>query len=238
MKGVILSISTRASIVDITHEIGSGDVQAGAFALAASYSFFPKGTVHVAVVDPGVGSRRQAIAAKTAHGFFVGPDNGILWLALARQEIEGVHAIQNLKYCRQPVSQTFHGRDIFAPVAAHLSRGLAIQKLGPVAKDFVRLNWPKPTRKGGKLEGEVIYVDRFGNGITNIPGEEAIRADASCEILTKPRRQCAIRTFYQAVPVGQLVAVPGSTGFLEVAINGGSAREKAGLKVGTRVAVR
>ena len=135
MKGVILGIQPRARVVDITHEIGGGEVRAGAFALRASYSFFPQGTVHIAVVDPGVGSPRRALAVQTANYFFVGPDNGVLSFALMRERIKSIHALENEKYFLKPVSRTFHGRDIFAPVAAHLSRGVSIQTFGPRLKD-------------------------------------------------------------------------------------------------------
>src|SRR5208283_126339 len=144
MKGVILSRCPRAAIVDITHEIPAGDIRAGAFALAAGCRFFPKGTVHVAVVDPGVGSARHAIVVQTANYFFVGPDNGVLSFALAKEKIKTIRRLENKGIFLQPVSCTFHGRDIFAPVAARLCRGFPIHKLGPLQKDFVRLPWPEP----------------------------------------------------------------------------------------------
>ena len=157
-------------MVDLTHDLPPGDIRGGAFALAASHRFFPKGTIHVAVVDPGVGSRRRAIAVQTAKGVFVGPDNGVLSWALAKEKVRAIHALENEAYFLQPVSRTFHGRDIFAPVAAHLSRGVPIQKLGPALKDFVRLDWPEPRVRRGGFEGEVVYIDRFGNAITNLEG--------------------------------------------------------------------
>lgn len=134
MKGVILGINPRASIVDVTHEIPGGDVRGGAFVLAASYRFFSRGTVHVAVVDPGVGSRRDAIAAQTVDYFFVGPDNGVLSLALSGEKIKVIRRLENKKFFLKPVSQTFHGRDILALVAAWLSKGTPCPKLGPVLK--------------------------------------------------------------------------------------------------------
>ena len=183
MKGVIASIAPRSTVVDLTHDLPPGDIRGGAFALAASHRFFPKGTIHVAVVDPGVGSRRKAIAVQTAKGVFVGPDNGVLSWALAKEKIRAIHALENEAYFLQPVSRTFHGRDIFAPVAAHLSRGVPIQKLGPALKDFVRLDWPEPRVRRGGFEGEVVYIDRFGNAITNLEGGLVEGSDrASCEI--------------------------------------------------------
>src|ERR1022692_3910288 len=137
MKGVMIRIQPRATLVDITHEVRAGDIPGGAFALAAAWRFFPKGTIHVAVVDPGVGSTRKAIAVQTPEHWFVGPDNGVLSWALARQKVMAIHSLENGAYFAHPVSQTFHGRDIFAPVAAHLSRGVPIRKLGAALKDFV-----------------------------------------------------------------------------------------------------
>ena len=238
MKGVIASIAPRCTVVDLTHDLPPGNIRGGAFALAASYGFFPKGTIHVAVVDPGVGSRRMAIAVQTARGVFVGPDNSVLSWALAKEKIRAIHALENEAYFLQPVSQTFHGRDIFAPVAAHLSRGVPIQKFGPALKEFVRLDWPEPRARRGGLEGEVVYIDRFGNAITNLEGgllEGSGRA--SCEVHGKRRWNCPLKTFYQAVPPKTPVALVGSSGFLEIAVNGGSAEKVLGVRVGTRVVI-
>ena len=169
MKGSILSINPHAHIVDITHCVSPGDIRAGAFSLAASCRFFPEGTIHVAVVDPGVGGGRKAIAVRTPAQFFVGPDNGVLSAALRDQKIEAVHRLENPKYLLSFVSRTFHGRDVFAPVAAHLSLGLPIRKLGPAQADWVRLPFPAIDSGRDRIDGEVVYIDRFGNGITNIP---------------------------------------------------------------------
>ena len=200
---------------------------------------FPKAQFTWLVVDPGVGSRRKAIAVQTAKGVFVGPDNGVLSWALAKEKITAIHALENEAYFLQPVSQTFHGRDVFAPVAAHLSRGVPIKKLGPALKDFVRLDWPEPRRQRGGIEGEVVYIDRFGNAITNLESS-LLRgsAGASCEVYAKRRRVCPLRTFYQAVAPKTPVALVGSSGFLEIAVNGGSAEKLLGVRIGTRVVLR
>src|SRR2546427_1252116 len=161
MKGVILGLQPRAHLVDITHEIPAGNICAGAFALAASYKFFSKRTVHVAVVDPGVGSRRRAIAVQTMNYLFVGPDNGVLSLALAREKIKAVHQITNEQLFLRPVSHTFHGRDIFAPVAANLSKGLPLGQVGAPLKAFVKLSWPEPQRAANSIKGEIVYNDHF-----------------------------------------------------------------------------
>ena len=239
MKGVVLGIAPRAQIVDISHDIAAGGIRAGAFALAASCTFFPKQTIHVAVVDPGVGSRRRAIAVQTANYFFVGPDNGVLSLALAREKIKAVHQITNEQLFLRPVSNTFHGRDVFAPVAANLSRGLPIRKVGAPIREFVKLTWPEPQLTANSIKGEIIYIDRFGNAITNIDNALlAALAKGTCEIIVRGKRLCALHLFYQAVPHGSTVAVPSSSGFLELAVNGGSATKKHKLNVADAVVVR
>lgn len=236
MKGVIAGIEPTANVIDLTHDLPPGDIPGGAFALAASHRYFPKGTVHVAVIDPGVGSSRKAIAVQTANGVFIGPDNGVLSWALAKEKVRAIHALENEACFVCPVSQTFHGRDVFAPVAAHLSRGVPIQKLGPALKDFVRLAWPVPRVRRGGIEGEVVYIDRFGNAITNLEARLLRGSDgASCQIYSRRRWNCPLRTFYQAAPPKRPVALVGSSGFLEIAINGGSAEKVLGLRVGTRV---
>jgi len=236
MKGVILGINPKVSVVDICHEIAPGDIRTGAFALMASYRFFPKGTVHVAVVDPGVGSERKPIAVQTANYIFVGPDNGVLSFALANEKIKSIQRLENDRYFLKPISHTFHGRDIFAPVAAHLSRGVAIDKLGPKQKEIVQLTWPEPEISKKLIRGEVIYVDRFGNAITNIENA-SLDSKRRLHVLIAGKRICAVEPFYQSVPVGKTVAVPGSSGFLEIAINGGSATKSLRLKTGDKLTV-
>jgi S-adenosyl-L-methionine hydrolase (adenosine-forming) len=239
MKGVIASLAPGTSVVDLTHDLPPGDIRGGAFALAASFRFFPKGTVHLAVVDPGVGSRRRAIAVQTGNGVFVGPDNGVLSWALTKEKIRAIRALEIEAYFLQPVSRTFHGRDVFAPVAAHLSRGVPIQKLGPALKDYMRLDWPEPRARRDGFAGEVVYIDRFGNAITNLESRLLRGADtASCEIYGRRRRVCPLRNYYQAVATKTPVALVGSSGFLEIAVNGASAEKVLGLRIGTRVVLR
>lgn len=239
MKGVIASINPRATVVDIAHAIHNGNVRAGAFALAASYKYFPKGTVHVAIVDPGVGGKRRAIAIQTQRYFFVGPDNGVLSFALRGERIKTVRALKNETYFLKPVSQTFHGRDVFAPVAAHLARGVSTAKFGPAMRDFVRLDWPEPKVLSKSVEGEVVYIDKFGNAITNIPATTVTSLGREILRIFKGRKRiCAIGTHYQSVPARQAVAVPGSSGYLEIAVNGGNASAILGLHIGDPIDVR
>jgi S-adenosylmethionine hydrolase len=239
MKGVIATINPSATVVDVSHAIPSGDIRAGAFALAASYKYFPIGTVHLAIVDPGVGSKRRRIAVQTERYLFVGPDNGVLSFAVRSEEIRSVRALENETYFLKPVSQTFHGRDVFAPIAAHLARGVSIAKLGPAVTNFVRLDWPEPKAVGKSTQGEVIYIDRFGNAITNIPASTVSRPGSEhFEIFKGRKRICRIGTHYQSVSERQAVAVPGSSGYLEIAVNGGNASAMLGLRAGDRVTFR
>jgi S-adenosylmethionine hydrolase len=236
MKGVIATISLKTTVVDISHAIASGDIRAGAFALAASYKYFPRGTVHVAIVDPGVGSNRTAIAIQTERYFFVAPDNGVLSYAIRGEKIKAIRALQNKAYFLEPVSQTFHGRDVFAPVAAHLAQGAPLAKFGPPVTTFVRLDWPEPKVDRNSIKGEVIYIDKFGNVITNIFA--ASLRGKHFEIFKGRNRLCALATHYQAVPAGRAVSVPGSSGYLEIAVNGGNASASLDLKLGDRVDIR
>jgi len=230
MKGVILGINPQVTIVDLTHEIPAGDIRAGAFALAASYKCFPRLTVHCAVVDPGVGSERAPIAVKTSDYWFVGPDNGVLSFALAQEKVREVRRLDNDEYFRKPVSHTFHGRDIFAPAAAHLSNGVPMNSLGSEVNEFVRVAWPQVNIDGGVTHGQVIYIDRFGNCITNI-------SSVASNVRVAGRIECPVKKFYQEVPSGQPLAMMGSTGFLEIAVNGGHAAKALGLKLGDVVEV-
>lgn len=226
MKGVILGIEPHATIVDITHEIPAGDIRAGAFALAASYRCFPRNSVHVAVVDPGVGTKRAAIAVHTADYLFVGPDNGVLSFALAREKSVETRRLDNDAYFHKPVSHTFHGRDIFAPVAARLTQGVAFDSLGATLYETVRLPWPS--------QPQIIYIDRFGNAITNI----SVVSPAAKIASVAGKVECGVAQCYAQVPAGKPVALIGSAGFLEIAVNGGSAAQQFGLKIGDAVEIR
>lgn len=239
MKGVIAGIAPEAKVIDITHEIPPGNIRAGAFALATSFSFFPKGTIHVAVVDPGVGGSRAPIAVQTEDYIFVGPDNGVLSWAWERQKAHSIWLLDQRKFFRKPVSRTFHGRDIFAPVAAHLSTGKPLEQFGHEACFYLTLPWPKPRLSKDRVTGQVLYIDRFGNALTNI--SEASLGEFSKkkpQVILNEQPLCTVQQFYQAVPEGKAVAVFGSNGFLEIAVNGGNAAQQLKLRLDQAVTVK
>jgi S-adenosylmethionine hydrolase len=230
MKGVILSIAPDVQIVDITHEIKAFDVVEGAFLIDSAYRYFPKGTVHVIVVDPGVGSARRPIAAAADGHVFVAPDNGVLSHVLERE----VYHIQNRSLFLESVSRTFHGRDIFSPVAAHLARGAPIESVGPRVLDFVKKTLPIPRPQGDKLLGTVLRVDKFGNIITNLKRKH-LENDFTIRVAGLPiTRLCG--SFSDAAP-GEFFAFEGSAGFIEIALNQGSAAAKLDVERGAEIEV-
>jgi S-adenosylmethionine hydrolase len=236
MKGVIFNINSSARIVDICHEIAPQDIMGAAIALKTSYKYFPKGTVHVVVIDPGVGSGRLPILVKTKDYYFIGPDNGVLSLALEEENIEGIVYLNNHEFHLMPLSNTFHGRDIFAPAAAYLSKGISYQLFGKGVKDYKKINLPKP--KSGKrcIKGEVIYVDRFGNLFTNI-NQEMQDKMKNPAIKIKDTVIKGIKTSYASARPNTLLAVWGSSGFLEIAVSLGSAQNKLDAGIGDKVEV-
>ena len=239
VKGVILQRSPRTQIVDLTHVIPPGDIAAGAFALAAAVPFFPRGTIHLAIVDPGVGTGRRAVAIRTPQGWFVGPDNGLFSIALRDQRILQVRELTGSRVALQPTSHTFHGRDLFAPAAAHLAARRSPAGLGPIGVPRVnRIDWPEPTREPGRARGVVVYIDRFGNGITNLPNDWFSHSGRESHWAMVGRRRIPLGESYQSVPPGEPVAVPGSAGWLELAVNRGSAARDLRLARGRPVIVR
>ncbi len=230
MKGVILSLAPQAVLVDITHDIRPFDIADGAFTVAETYPYFPPGTIHVVVVDPGVGSARRPVLIEAARQFFIGPDNGVFSLLLSREKHKVRH-ITNEKLFHHPVSRTFHGRDIFAPSAAHLAAGVPPSRLGPLVHDPWTVSSFDPIQTGKRFwNGVILKIDRFGNLITNL------HIDRFPSVLTRPfellagleRLDRLVANFSEA-PAGQPVVLVGSSGFLEVAINQASAA--AHLKV-------
>jgi S-adenosylmethionine hydrolase len=243
VHGVLHECAPEAHVVDLAHSVPPGHVSRGAFMLEAAAPDFPAGTVHLAVVDPGVGTERRALAVSARGQFFVGPDNGLLEWALAAPDATA-HALAETRFFREPVSRTFHGRDVFAPVAAALARGESIGRLGPRVTDPVRLPFHEPERRGDALLGHVVFVDRFGNALTNLTAAcivETWGADADdrgYEVHVLDRSIAGLSRSYGDAPVGTVVAILGSSGRLEIAQVGGAATERLGLGEGDTVLVR
>jgi S-adenosylmethionine hydrolase len=228
VKGAILSVNPKAVIADITHEIPPQDIEAGAFTLLACYNTFPAGTIHVAVVDPGVGSERRPIVVSVNEQFFVGPDNGIFSYICDRETSHRTFHVTAKKYFRPSPSTTFHGRDIFAPVAAALSKGVKPEQLGREIDDEVRLEpLDRVTR--------IIHIDHFGNCITNITRDQ-LKAGAGLVIKGKTIRD--FRNFYGEDPSSKPFAIWGSAGFLEISVNGGSAAKTLRVKRGDKIVIK
>jgi S-adenosyl-L-methionine hydrolase (adenosine-forming) len=254
MKGVILRLVDDVHLVDLTHEIAPHDILEGALALEASVPYFPERTVHLAVVDPGVGAQRRPLAVRTRGHFFVGPDNGLFtpfleggeWRAVevALVSIAGAEGVG----AAEP-SRTFHGRDIFAPVAAHLARGMALERLGGEVRDPVLLRWPVATRTAEGVVGEVVHVDRFGNLITSIRGGDfgsdagggiasGAVGDLASGVVDLGRGPIRLVATYAEIAPGEVAALIGSGGRLEVSMREASAAATLGLGRGARVVVR
>ena len=235
MKGVILGIQPDVTIVDISHGITPQNVDEAAYTLKQAYSFFPKNTVHVVVVDPGVGSEREIIGVRTDAYYFLAPDNGVLKYIFDKHPEAEVYKINNDRYYRPNVSHTFHGRDIFAPVAAHITRGVTLPELGESYSEFQSGEIRKPVFQKNTISGEIIYIDSFGNGVTNIDqdmiGGQAVKILFGIYTLHK------LSTVYTDVAEGEALAVIGSSGTLEISVHNGNARRKLKLKIGDTVTV-
>jgi S-adenosyl-L-methionine hydrolase (adenosine-forming) len=234
MKAVILSINPRARIVDVTHQVPPGALLHAASVIKDTITYFPHGTINVVVVDPGVGGQRRPVAIETEHYFFVGPDNGIFWPIIEEDSSPAVIYLEEKKYFLPHVSNTFHGRDIFAPVAAHISRGINVRKMGPVISDQVTLSFPRPKIKGNVLCGEIVRVDNFGNLITNIhrTDMEEFLQSATPSISIGELTIEYVRHVYTDVPRGEPLALYGSSNRLEIAVREGSASDFLGLMAG------
>lgn len=242
MKGVILNINPQAEIVDICHEIAPYDIFDGAYTLAQSYYLFPRDSIHVVVVDPGVGSARRPVLARSLKYKFVAPDNGVLSLAYEREAGLEVRHITASHYFLSPLSDTFHGRDVFAPVAAWLSRGMEADKFGDPVADFVRFASPQPERLGeDSLKGVVLKVDKFGNIITNLRPEDIAEPTAatprSLRIIINQHIITRMYKDYSRGKPSEPFAIVGSTGFIEISVNRGSAARMLNASRGTEVGV-
>ncbi len=242
MKGVILSVTGAVPIVDLCHRVAPQDVRGAALLLGAAYPYFPAGTVHVAVVDPGVGGQRRIVCLQAGDFLFLAPDNGLLSVVLDREASVAAWAVTNSDYFLDRVGNTFHGRDIFAPVAGHLARGLAPHHLGPeiAAADLIRLSLPKPRKEGDTLAGEVVHVDRFGNLATNIPARLLAPWLTDPKAITVQINDTTIRGLavtYQQVPAGHPLALIASRDVLEIAVRDGDAARLLGAGIGTPVLI-
>ncbi|MGO9316115.1 MAG: S-adenosyl-l-methionine hydroxide adenosyltransferase family protein [Syntrophobacteraceae bacterium] len=238
MKGVILGICPDAKLVDISHLVAPRDVRSGAFVLYTSYEFFPQGTIHLAVVDPGVGTERSPIAIRAKSCFFVGPDNGLFSFVLKETGWEA-RRLENRQFWKSQLSSTFHGRDLFAPVAAHIARGAHFDDLGPSC-DPVLAQWGEPIVGKGQVEGEVIHIDHFGNAIINVM-RETLEKQGPAEKWTTSAGKTVIHSIQQTygrVSAGKALALTGSSGLIEIAVNHGNAASELGLRSGTKVTFR
>lgn len=239
MKGVMATINPDVKIIDISNNIGPQDVFQAAYVLYSSYKYFPKGTIHVVVVDPGVGSERKILCLKTNDYLFLAPDNGVLSFIVAHEESPSIREVTNKDYFLKEISNTFHGRDIFAPVAAHLSKEIIFKNLGKRADKIKEINLPKPVRSpGGVLTGEIIYVDGFGNLITNINRDVFDRLkvkSGKLEIIMGRKRLDKICDSYADVKADEVLAIFGSSGYLEISINRGCAKDVLNLKKGDKL---
>jgi len=240
LKGVIWSICPEAQIADISHAISPQNVLEGAYALWRAYAYFPAGTVHVAVVDPGVGTRRRPLALRLGKYYFVGPDNGLFTPVVQDAERDGglvkcIH-LDNPKYWLPEVSHTFHGRDIFAPVAAYLARGVPLADLGTVVKDPLRLKLPLPERTATGWQAHITVIDVFGNLTTDLPAGEIAAVDRPVFRIAG-REVHGLIGSYGSRPSGELVALVDSENFIEIAVVNGSAAQLLGARLGDLVEV-
>jgi S-adenosylmethionine hydrolase len=239
MQGVVLSICRDVDLVDISHAIGPQNIREGAVVLADATRRFPAGTIHVAVVDPGVGTSRRIVYAELGEQRYVTPDNGLLSLLADRHQPKRVVALENSDYWLPQPSQTFHGRDIMAPVAAHLAAGLDPKQLGRPRDAIVMLNWPQPKKSASSVAGEILYIDSFGNLISNI-GDTDVQAlgdPASLVVDCGGRKIRGVVPTYGAALNGEFVALFDSQGRLEVAVVGGNAARELQAQVGEAIVV-
>lgn len=238
MKAVILGISPDVRMIDISHDIPPQDIMAGSWVVKNSTPLFPDGTIHLVVIDPGVGTEREPVALKVGNQYYVGPDNGIFSLLIEDRDFEAVR-LNNEKYWREGPSNTFHGRDIFAPVAAHISQGVPLDDLGEAINKLVTYRWASPIADKDGLQGWIIHIDKFGNLVTNL-SESLINDtldDSSVKIYIGNTILEDIVNTFGSVPEGEPAAYIGSSGMLEIGINKGSAEEMLGVQKGAQISL-
>jgi S-adenosyl-L-methionine hydrolase (adenosine-forming) len=237
MKGAILTINPHATIIDITHNVEKFNIRMGAFILASAAPYFPQGTVHLAVVDPSVGTDRCSILVQTKQGFFVGPDNGVLMLAATNQEVEHIFELTNTKFMLPHVSSTFHGRDIFAPVAAYVDKWRKASEFGPEIANVVMPEFVRVKSSNDTLIGEILHIDDFGNIITNISQKEMPQTKTVNVKLRDISLTVVFGKMFAQTKFGDAIALIGSHGFLEIAINQRNVAEKLGASAGDKIEV-
>jgi S-adenosylmethionine hydrolase len=239
MKGTILKVNPRCQVVDVTHQIEPQDVLRAAWILKNTYPYYPTGTVHLVVVDPGVGTRRRPVVLRKKGHLFVGPDNGVFTFVLSDPGRTEGYEITRREFFLSPLSETFHGRDLFAPVAGYLSLGKDPSRVGPRAGGLVRVEWPAPQMKGKNLLGRILFADSFGNWITNISREAygQLMENRFLQIKGKGWRIDRLSQTYGQGKPGQPLALFGSAGLLEIAVNRSSAKKTLGLRSGDRLII-
>ena len=241
MKGALLNVCPRAQIIDICHDIPAHDILSGSFVLAEAAPYFPPETVHIAVVDPGVGTERRVLVGRFADQIFLFPDNGIISFVAEAFPLQALVAVRNANFApMEAISMTFHGRDVFAPLAGQILNGLDIRKLGPQPDTFKTLDLPVPVEQDDKIVGQVIYVDRFGNCISNITRQSVQKhwsINAPLEVRCGGREIGPLVGTYEFAPQGEKLALFNSMGLLEVAVNRGRACDILGASIGSAVEV-
>jgi S-adenosylmethionine hydrolase len=239
MKGVILSINPQCLLIDITHQVNPHDIQEGAFLLANAYSYFPKGTIHLSVVDPGVGGIRKPVLLVTQNYYFVGPDNGLFTFIAQRERVKQIVVPTKQKYFLSKISKTFHGRDLFAPVAAHLSLGIKPGAFGSKMNSIKRLRFQKPIIKEGELIGEILHIDTFGNLVSNIDEETFFRFTKKQPFVIRGGRKTirGLKKGYWEGKKGKPIAIIGGGGFMEISVREGSAQKILKLKRGDPIQI-
>jgi S-adenosylmethionine hydrolase len=236
VKGTILRLAPGTQLVDVSHQVPSGDLVSGAFLLAAAVPWFPDGTIHLAVVDPGVGSARRILVARIDNGWIVLPDNGLLTHLLHREAVRSVRSVERPDLFLDNPGQTFHGRDRFAPVAAWLLRGKSAEELGPEVDDPIRLPWEGPRREPGVLSGKVAHVDRYGNLITDIPAEW-LPETMTCRVEIAGHRVHRRASHYAEIMDGEPAMLPGSLGMVELSLKGEDLARRWIVERGTAVRI-
>jgi S-adenosylmethionine hydrolase len=239
MKATFLSICPEATFVDISHGVEKFNVRQGAFMLASAAPYFPEGTIHIVVVDPEVGTGRRAIIVETKLGFLVGPDNGVLMLAARGLGEVVIHEIISRRFMSPHVSGTFHGRDVFAPAAAHLASSVPLKEFGPQIIDAVKPSFAKVTHKEDTVQGEILHIDDFGNIITNMHTKDlaVFKGNILQVDLTGQKLQMRMLHTYGNAKQHELLTLVGSHGYVEIALNQGNAAAKYGAKIGDKITV-